>query len=606
MARAFVVNEGPMRARLISPVNLSTTAEYHQSLRDQSRQVKAEPDHTNQRPRGIGVPENLRRWTSKRPETSGSGHANSTPSPTRSATSDTINSQLPGRELEELETLPTAIRRQYFSTSERSRFAPTSGVLDGSFHTGIRNTSTPSLTLSDDKTPPDHEREVRSSLWPRKAFSPSRISPSYQTHSMSTACLPLANLPTELNRNHLAGEEQLALARSLREGVILDAADEVIHKIGRRSNRHLRPRDSTPSLPSTRPSMEAPETSELPPSTTKKTGYVDDAFYDSFRWLGEDEDLDLRLFLDDYHANLREALPSPTKEHRPSFRRRLSITKIPFGRSSVSTSRPATKDAMSTPTSPTPTSATHPSYVRRTSRALSLITPRHAAQGSTASIDPAAAHYQDPEARLKLRVYLASPQKFDEAVEFGFPSDDVPPARPSPGPQLAGRAPSRHMLSDDSGRLKTFLSDDRSSTYSDEPSLADPDSPKTPHSPEKHAMRSHHMPEDEAVQPIKACESYAHAPAASREMTLRMTLTRPDLRAGEDQIYGWQKGVYQQAGRSSQSTQLRQDSPSSHTHIGDTKPKESLEKFFAYLDQAEPLTTDKGVVKRMWNRVRRN
>jgi len=38
------------------------------------------------------------------------------------------------------------------------------------------------------------------------------------------------------------------------------------------------------------------------------------------------------------------------------------------------------------------------------------------------STDTDAAYYQDPEARLKLRVYLAFPQKFDEAVEFGFPS----------------------------------------------------------------------------------------------------------------------------------------------------------------------------------------
>lgn len=342
---------------------------------------------------------------------------------------------------------------------------------------------------------------------------------------------------------------------------------------------------------------------------SKAAGTRDD-LYDSFRWLDEEEDLDLRLILDDYHANLRETLPSPTKDHRPSFRRHLSITKIPFGRSSVSSSRPVTKDVTSTPASPTPTSASHPPHKRRKSRALSLVTPRHTVQTSSSSIDPAAAHYQDPEARLKLRVYLASAQKFDEAIEFGFPSNDAMPAGSSIDMQGVRHHHPRRGLSDDSGRLKTFLSDDNSSTYSEDLSLPDSDSPKTPHTPEKHAVKPHHLPTDDSTNSPKGSEGFAHAPAASREMTLRMTLTRPDLRACEDQIYGWQKGAQQplQQGRPSQSFPPQDEAPANALYIGDTKPKDSLEKFFASLDEETTPSTaaDGGVMKRFWNRVRRN
>lgn len=41
----------------------------------------------------------------------------------------------------------------------------------------------------------------------------------------------------------------------------------------------------------------------------------------------------------------------------------------------------------------------------------------------------------------------------------------------------------------------------------------------------------------------------------NREMTLRMTLTRPDLRADEDQLYGWQ----QQGSSSPKSTSVKDD-----------------------------------------------
>ena len=409
------------------------------------------------------------------------------------------------------------------------------------------------------------------------------------------------------------------LARQLRASVILDAADEAVYKIGRRASKNWTPdiEVSTPALSSKRGSMETDNSERREPRSSNKENKENEqgSFYDSFRWLDEEEDLDLRLFLDDYHANLREDLPSPTKQRRPSFRRHLSITKLPFGRSSISTSsRPATKDAMSptsplqSPIAPAPQMAQHG---RRRSRTLSLITPKHAPQDSITAIDPAATHYQDPEARLKLRVYLASPQKFDEAIEFGFPSAEVLSAAPviNKGASSPRKRQSRRHMSEDD-HLRTFLADDddddKLSINSDQASIPDPDSPKTPQLGDKPAVRPMRVPAD-PLHAHRPSESYAQVPASSREMTLRMTLTRPDLRAHEDQIYGWQaKGGFSQPSRLSQSSPLREDSSSPVQYVGQSsRPKESIEQVLAGMDHWEPETGDRGVMKRIWNRVRR-
>lgn len=225
---------------------------------------------------------------------------------------------------------------------------------------------------------------------------------------------------------------------------------------------------------------------------------------------------------------------------------------------------------------------------------------------TTAAIDPAAAHYQDPDARLKLRVYLASPQKFDEAIEFGFPATEALASSRPTEVQPAKQRHSRHGLFDDE-KLQTFLSDDKSSIYSDELSVADPDSPKTPNPGEKPAARPLRVGTDSHLNlsltyPRKMSTDYAQAPASSREMTLRMTLTRPDLRAGDDQIYGWQKGC--QTRRTSMSQSGRDETMMPVTYIRDGNSKDSMERHFAALDHWSPQP-DQGVVKRFWNKMRR-
>lgn len=154
-------------------------------------------------------------------------------------------------------------------------------------------------------------------------------------------------------------------------------------------------------------------------------------------------------------------------------------------------------------------------------------------------------HYQDPETRKKLRMYLASPQKFDEAIEFGFPSTTEQETA-VPHYQLPPVAKHSRKFSRD---MHTFLRDGKLSFFeekntqnqgleSDGESTVDFESPRTPsstgmsfrlHTRQMSSIDSNGLP---SSQP-----SPGHL---QREMTLRMTLTRPDLRADEDMLYGWQ------------------------------------------------------------------
>ncbi|KAI2466402.1 hypothetical protein F4781DRAFT_355233 [Annulohypoxylon bovei var. microspora] len=589
-------------------VGRSSTIDYHNSLLDQARQ-----EHESERPRRPHTHQchptqnhslgSIRQWLPlsniKRQRTLGNND-NDNDNVGRGCNKKAKNEKdhnnrevappphphLTRRDIEEFEALPVAIRRKYFSTLERLRLAQTSGILDP----------------QSDAFRHHKFRGASLSAVPGKLLERPTTAPSHRGHAASVDLAFLARLPAKVREKHLSREEQVVIAKRLRQSVILDAADEAFLKAGRLANR----RPTPPPYPATLCSSARHSMESLVGDNASLKAH--DALYDSFRWLDEDEDLDLRLALDDYHVNLRESVPMPPKDTRPpSFRRHLSFSKIPFGRSSISSSRPATKDAAPpTAHSAAPSPVAYLPPVRRKSRALSLITPKHVTHESISSIDPGAAHYQDPEARLKLRVYLASPQKFDEAIEFGFPSND-PPSAGVYGDGPSAKDQSRLMFSPDSEKFKTFLSDDRSSTYSEDASLPDPESPRTPNTLDKH-VKPLQLPatDDYSSRPS---EGYAQVPASSREMTLRMTLTRPDLRACEDQIYGWQKGPrqYSSSSKPAQILALRDDIPTSTTYVRES-PKESMDKIFADIDQelGPPASADNNVMKRIWNRVRRS
>ncbi|EOD52145.1 hypothetical protein GTA08_BOTSDO02522 [Neofusicoccum parvum] len=168
-------------------------------------------------------------------------------------------------------------------------------------------------------------------------------------------------------------------------------------------------------------------------------------------------------------------------------------------------------------------------------------------------------YYQDPDARMKLRLYLASPHKFDEVVEYGFPSD-----KPGPSPEGSPVPSSRADFYERQANrdLHTFLRDDSVSflEYSDtgdesdeDSSLADLDTPVTPHDPDEVFRAAAQIPKSNYssldsnglptlhTRTKRSQDLCPQALPSNREMTLRMTLTRPDLRADEQELYGWQQ-----------------------------------------------------------------
>ncbi|KAJ0107892.1 hypothetical protein J7T55_007104 [Diaporthe amygdali] len=539
---------------------------------------------------------------------------------------------------------PRRQQHPYFSTLERLRFAQESTDVDDIYN------------HYDDIT--SHKNKRRKHISKRSTPDPFAIRDSLTTAVSDSSWF--INHPEKLRKTQLSRQEQCELVKHLRASVILDAADEAIYKLRHKtSNLTLTPTPeidcSTSTLSTRRGSFDSLTDAMAQSQAASREDPARESLYESFRWLDEEEDLDLRLFLDDYHANLREELPHATKSRRPSFRRHLSISKRPFGMPTGSGSQSDTRDSYTAPTSPS-NNTTLPQHqqqqpiatqhTQRLSRTLSLINPRqHVRSESLTGIDPGAAHYQDPEARLKLRVYLASPQKFDEAIEFGFPATDSvqAPSTLSTRRSVVRKRQSRLQLKDDSAdHMRSFLDDGDDEDLSDDDdddasSISDPDSPRTPHLGGLTPPPGHHRPTRISTDPLhKAAQrggqvarepndAYAQIPANSREMTLRMTLTRPDLRADDEQIYGWQaaqQAAYQPpAGRQSQQSNGARGDEQAPEYLSPPQqqqgptymsqgrtPKESIEAILTGTDHWSPEAAaggDKGFMKRIFNRVRR-
>ncbi|KAL2756775.1 hypothetical protein ACRALDRAFT_2026778 [Sodiomyces alcalophilus JCM 7366] len=467
---------------------------------------------------------------------------------------------------------------RYFSDFDHEQFA----------HLSLPDTELDNLSTS--SAPSLRSRRIRASR-----FGPGYHGDKLKRRSSRRPSF-YANLPDKIRRQHLTTEEQIVVARLRRQHNCrsVSANDGEGNRISRPGS-YVAAYRAHQGMAVLEGRSQAAESRNVPGS-----------FHDSFRWLDEDQDLDLSLRLDDYHANLQRDLPPSTKSRRPSFRRHLSINKIPFGRPPFSNSRPGTTHT-ATPTSPQPmfanpfTQAPATTHLRRKSRTLSLISPKHSPQDSIGGFDPAAAHYQDPEARLKLKLYLASPSKFDEALQFGFPAADSGATAQSSqdGGARNCAGPDRSASSDEQDNGRTFLTDDRSSVCSDDASVGDPESPKTPQISEQVLGLGRPLRVNTDVKgPSKTSIDCA---SATREMTLRMTLTRPDLRANEEQMYGWQRDKDALPGRNSPTRLLRDD----HSSVPSETSKESIEKQLATMDQWEAPGSESGVMKRFWNRVRR-
>lgn len=341
------------------------------------------------------------------------------------------------------------------------------------------------------------------------------------------------SLPAKVQQQHFSRDEQARLG-AWRGSIIFDSADEALYKLGRQAEASSISLDSDSAL--SRSTSFTMTSGRFVDSAID----VDESLYDSFRWLDDDDSIDLRL--DDYHAHLAKtrydvSTPTATKNghiRKPSFRRTFSLT---------STQRDQLGSQLNS-NQPHGLPFTHSNstglHNRSQSKPVSrLYNPRHAPFSSVSSIEHPAQHYKDPEARLRLRVYLASPQKFDEAVEFGFPSidckDDSCPRLSidrkwkmqeatssffdDNGPWLDEKAP--YQIHTEAVGSESDSSSQQSSNdtlTNDEPKRAL--SPLKPASPRRPRI---------VQQPYSSQQNMG-----GREMTLKMTLTRPDLRTTAD------------------------------------------------------------------------
>lgn len=362
-----------------------------------------------------------------------------------------------------------------------------------------------------------------------------------------------------------------------------------------------------------------------------------------FRWMDEESDLDLRL--DDYHRhitpNAGAVRKSQSQTHLPSFRRNLSLSALPF----ASNARPSPLHDAAAPIRPSAsrrlsitsiqqafhrrTGSTAPNTAQSTASILPIQNPT---QSATSAIDPQASHYTDPVARHKLRNYLASPSKFDEAIEFGFPSlqdecscetkDSRLVSAPRPSLSSTRRnqtAPSAPVCP------QTFLNSSSlsllSTSSSNNGSNASLPETSGPHTPSETAFRNAHrlplmkIPGKEKItivettpSPTRSSDHEAHTSgtaysgtasrkgsepfaqvlaAGNREMTLRVTLTRPDLRSSEKEV------TYYGIGRGEDPLALAKLPPMSGSGGGNTD----------LWDTVGGDGRQKGVMRKVWRKI---
>lgn len=487
---------------------------------------------------------------------------------------------------------------QYFSSLERLRIAqglsssPSKAASFSSTYGTVKTSKRdiiPATSYSLRPTRPTLPRR-NSSYFKSPTSQRKTPSPTSDTFYQSDAQWFL-RLPEKVQRRHFTLEERNLL--SGQTGAVLpdpaDAADakfkRELYKLSREKNRSV-------------PTLRTSSSSSLSSLSTFDLEHPVNSAIEmdgSMVWFDDenDADLDSRLQLDDYHEFMNKAADNNTRQSRrgPSFRRALSINSLPFRANHSSLPKPSPTNTPLTPPLPT-LSIPQNAHQRSQSRIQSYPPSLHTNQTSVSAIEPSTRHYQDPEARLKLRVYLASPQKFDEAIEFGFPSMQDKELLPMHRPSLS--------RSHKTAPCKTFLHDDIPSVFdnldlsdendSDSASLPERDAPYTTMDAAFHTDSILLSPSDATSsgsgstlysRPTirhHSSEPLAQLLAGSREMTLRMTLTRPDLRADEKALYAHTTG----------------DDPLALEHLPPTK-KEA--------DIWDTLPKDQSVVKRFWRKV---
>lgn len=163
-----------------------------------------------------------------------------------------------------------------------------------------------------------------------------------------------------------------------------------------------------------------------------------------------------------------------------------------------------------------------------------------------------ASHYTDPETRAKLREYLSTPERFDEAIQYGFPrKNSTSSILSNPISPTSLTAPSKNCMarrSTISGLQRSISASVEEEDEADFSSVSSMESPVTPGFT-GHVTNTAGFPFYEAagkgtqtpVQYLRQPSTFRIPDFSDRDMTIRMTLTRPELRASDEEIYGWQK-----------------------------------------------------------------
>lgn len=388
-------------------------------------------------------------------------------------------------------------------------------------------------------------------------------------------------LPAKIQQKLFSPEERRQLRNAYRGSVILDAADEAFY---RRDGPRRRRSSSGSTLLVAQPSTVFWETdsdsetdSDIDSDRDEIDSKMDQSLYDSVRWLDGDGDLDLSL--DEYHAHVAEAAATkPKSRPRASLRRSISISqRPPRHRPAASLPQGLPRSQSALPFAPI---INRHSTSHTPSRPGSRQQPfQHAPKSSTATIDPTAQYYQDPDARFKLRVYLASPQKFDEAIEFGFPSLDQNKENVAPEPVTPPQP--EPVVPDCAGTF--FEDDDGTMVGSPGGSVKEAPSPSSRVSTPLREIPRPSMGSPTVFQRRQSFLPRSKGPQrlpGNREMTLKMTLTRPDLRTQSP----------------TPSAKSPQEDP---LQLAALPPADRRQQIW------DSDLEDSGMVRKMWRRIRR-
>lgn len=352
------------------------------------------------------------------------------------------------------------------------------------------------------------------------------------------------SLPDKVRRGHFTREEQI-LIRAQCELALLNAPQEVLWTI---EAQHASTQYRQSISPTTRRHSSSTAAESLPDLLEDDSD--DDGSIPDF------DVVDLYTSQSRSCGAVKEAAVLPTPNR---FNPHEACLDSPTGSSfsGPTIQRPTSSSALSTPAQP---------LLHKTRRrSITLPGRRHARLDSTSTADPSpppTQYLKDPEARSRLRQYLSSPEKFDEALEFGF-AKTVTPRRPSQPTLHAHNRPdslATHNLAT-TEFLHTSDNDDDASDVEggDEASDSSASDPDWPITPRIAAQALRFASSSRSSTSTSGSSSSYRTPRAfsgsqggyqsrnfsvpleleDRDMTLRLTLTRPELRAAEEEGYGW-------------------------------------------------------------------